>query len=83
MIAVPGAMTSAYLALRLFLGEFDRVQVPFDQIFEHVADGEAKAGLIIHEGQLTYAEEGFVKIMDLGEWWMRPDRAAAAAGRAT
>jgi 1,4-dihydroxy-6-naphthoate synthase len=72
MIAVPGAMTSAYLALRLFLGnEFDCVQVPFDQIFDHVSAGGAKAGLIIHEGQLTYAAEGFVKILDLGEWWLR------------
>jgi 1,4-dihydroxy-6-naphthoate synthase len=72
MIAVPGAMTSAYLALRLFLGnEFDCVQVPFDRIFDHVSSGGAKAGLIIHEGQLTYAAEGFVKILDLGEWWLR------------
>jgi 1,4-dihydroxy-6-naphthoate synthase len=71
MIAVPGAMTSAYLALRLFLGEFDCEQVPFDKIFDHVASGGAKAGLIIHEGQLTYATEGFVKVMDLGEWWLR------------
>ena len=70
-IAVPGAMTSAYLALRLFLGAFDATQVPFDQIFSDVASGRAQAGLIIHEGQLTYAAEGFVKILDLGEWWLR------------
>jgi len=70
-IAVPGAMTSAYLALRLFLGEFAAEQVPFDQIFSHVAAGLSQAGLIIHEGQLTYASEGFVKILDLGEWWLR------------
>jgi 1,4-dihydroxy-6-naphthoate synthase len=70
-IAVPGAMTSAYLALRLFLGEFDAAQVPFDEIFGKVSAGEAQAGLIIHEGQLTYASEGFVKILDLGEWWLR------------
>ncbi|MGA3171045.1 MAG: MqnA/MqnD/SBP family protein [Chthoniobacteraceae bacterium] len=71
LIAVPGAMTSAYLALRLFLGEFDAEQAPFDKIFEHVSAGLSHAGLIIHEGQLTYAAEGFVKILDLGEWWKR------------
>jgi 1,4-dihydroxy-6-naphthoate synthase len=71
LIAVPGAMTSAFLALRLFMGEFDASQVPFDQIFSHVASGRSQAGLIIHEGQLTYAAEGFVKILDLGEWWRR------------
>ena len=70
-IAVPGAMTSAYLALRLFMGEVDAVQIPFDQIFHHVATAQSQAGLIIHEGQLTYAAEGFVKIIDLGEWWRR------------
>ncbi len=71
MIAVPGKMTSAFLALQLFLGEFDYVVVPFDQIFEAVKDGRADAGLIIHEGQLTYAQSGFQKIVDLGEWWKR------------
>ena len=70
-IAVPGAMTSAFLALRLFLGEFDATQVAFDKIFAHVASGQSQAGLIIHEGQLTYAAEGFVKILDLGDWWRR------------
>jgi len=71
-IAVPGAMTSAYLALRLFMdAEVDALQVPFDEIFGHVASGQSHAGLIIHEGQLTYAAEGFVKILDLGEWWRR------------
>jgi 1,4-dihydroxy-6-naphthoate synthase len=70
-IAVPGAMTSAYLATRLFIGEFDARMVPFDQIFDHVASGQSEAGLIIHEGQLTYAEHGFVKIIDLGDWWLR------------
>lgn len=71
LIAVPGAMTSAYLALRLFLGEFDSVVVPFDQIFHHVLSIKSDVGLIIHEGQLTYEREGFVKILDLGEWWKR------------
>jgi 1,4-dihydroxy-6-naphthoate synthase len=68
-IAVPGKMTSAFLALQLYLGEFDYVVVPFDRIFEAVRDGEADAGLIIHEGQLTYERAGFEKIVDLGEWW--------------
>lgn len=67
--AVPGEMTSAFLALRLFLGEFDYVVVPFDQIFEAVKSGTADAGLIIHEGQLTYEKTGFEKLVDLGEWW--------------
>jgi 1,4-dihydroxy-6-naphthoate synthase len=69
LIAVPGKMTSAYLALQLFLGEFEHVVVPFDQIFAAVKSGEAAAGLIIHEGQLTYAAAGFKKLLDLGEWW--------------
>ena len=71
VIAVPGKMTSAFLALQLFAGEFDYVVVPFDQIFEAVKSGRADAGLIIHEGQLTYARSGFQKILDLGEWWKR------------
>jgi 1,4-dihydroxy-6-naphthoate synthase len=70
-IAVPGKMTSAFLALQLFAGEFDYVVVPFDQIFEEVKSGRADAGLIIHEGQLTYESSGFEKVIDLGEWWKR------------
>ena len=70
-IAVPGLMTSAYLALRLYLGDFDHLVVPFDQIFDAVKRGAATAGLIIHEGQLTYAQSGFTKVVDLGEWWKR------------
>ena len=70
-IAVPGKMTSAFLALQLFLGKFDFVVVPFDQIFDAVNNGRADAGLIIHEGQLTYARSGFKKVIDLGEWWKR------------
>jgi 1,4-dihydroxy-6-naphthoate synthase len=70
-IAVPGRMTSAYLALQLYLGDFDHVVVPFDQIFDAVREGKADAGLIIHEGQLTYARSGFAKVVDLGEWWKR------------
>jgi 1,4-dihydroxy-6-naphthoate synthase len=71
VIAVPGEMTSAFLALQLFLGKFDYVVVPFDKIFDAVRSGRADAGLIIHEGQLTYAQAGFEKIVDLGEWWKR------------
>jgi len=70
-IAVPGKMTSAFLALQLFLGEFNFVVVPFDKILDAVESGRADAGLIIHEGQLTYARSGFEKIVDLGEWWKR------------
>jgi 1,4-dihydroxy-6-naphthoate synthase len=69
LIAVPGTMTSAFLALQLYLGEFKYIVVPFDEIFERVRSGRAEAGLIIHEGQLTYAHSGFTKIIDLGEWW--------------
>lgn len=70
-IAVPGEMTSATLALRLFGGETvaRRIAVPFDRIFEAVLKGEADAGVCIHEGQLTYAEEGLNAILDLGVWW--------------
>ena len=70
-IAVPGKTTSAFLALQLFLGEFDFVVVPFDEIFDAVKTGRADAGLIIHEGQLTYVRSGFQKVIDLGEWWKR------------
>src|SRR5881394_1493526 len=68
-VAVPGKMTSAFLALQLFLGEFDYVVVPFDQIFDVVRNGQADLGLIIHEGQLTYGKSGFEKVVDLGQWW--------------
>lgn len=71
-IAVPGKMTSAYLAAQLFLGkDFRHIVVPFDEIFSAVHAGKADAGLIIHEGQLTYREEGLVSAHDLGEWWKR------------
>ncbi|HEY3176569.1 MAG TPA: MqnA/MqnD/SBP family protein [Candidatus Polarisedimenticolia bacterium] len=68
-IAVPGLMTSAYLALRLAIGEFDHIVVPFDRILSSVASGEAGAGLLIHEGQLTWAREGMHRVIDLGLWW--------------
>src|SRR5258706_12675446 len=68
-IAVPGTMTSAFLALRLFLGDFDYDVLPFDQIMEAVQSGQAEAGLLIHEGQLTHGQLGLHKVVDLGEWW--------------
>ena len=68
-IAIPGTLTTAYLALRLYEPEFDYVVVPFDRIQQAVLDGQAEAGLLIHEGQLTYQDEGLKKIVDLGEWW--------------
>jgi len=68
-IAVPGEMTTAYLTLRLAIGETETVVIPFDQIMDAVERGEADAGLLIHEGQLTYSSRGFEKIIDLGEWW--------------
>jgi len=71
VIAVPGKMTSGFLALQLYLGEFKHLVVPFDQIFDALKKGDADAGLIIHEGQLTYAQSGFEKIVDLGKWWKR------------
>ena len=71
VIAVPGKMTSAFLALQLYLGDFEHIVVPFDQIFDTVKSGRADAGLIIHEGQLTYAKSGFEKIIELGEWWKK------------
>jgi 1,4-dihydroxy-6-naphthoate synthase len=69
-IAVPGLMTTAYLALRLCVGDVKTAVVPFDQIMDAVERGEVDAGLLIHEGQLTYAARGFNKVIDLGEWWM-------------
>ena len=68
-IAVPGLMTSAYLALRLAIGECETIVVPFDQIFNAVKKGDAEVGLIIHEGQLTYERENLSLILDLGAWW--------------
>jgi 1,4-dihydroxy-6-naphthoate synthase len=69
-IAVPGRMTTAFLVLRLFLGDFRFREVPFDQIPDEVKSGRADAGLLIHEGQLTYEAEGLRKVVDLGEWWL-------------
>jgi 1,4-dihydroxy-6-naphthoate synthase len=69
-IAVPGRMTTAFLGLRLRLGEFNWREVPFDEIMDEVSSGKADAGLLIHEGQLTYGDAGLQKIIDLGEWWL-------------
>ena len=72
-IAVPGTMTSAFLALQLWLerpaASLNFVVVPFDRIFQAVRSGQAEAGLIIHEGQLTYQNEGLALCQDLGAWW--------------
>ncbi|MDR0391097.1 MAG: ABC transporter substrate-binding protein [Planctomycetaceae bacterium] len=75
-VAIPGELTSAFLALQLYFAETERknvefVNVPFDKIINSVKSGETNAGLIIHEGQLTYEREGFRLIVDLGVWWMR------------
>jgi 1,4-dihydroxy-6-naphthoate synthase len=68
-IAIPGTMTTAYLTLKLFQPDFEAVVVPFDQIMDAVRQGSVDAGLLIHEGQLTYASHYLHKIVDLGEWW--------------
>lgn len=68
-IAIPGELTSAFLALRIFNNKFDYVVVPFDKIIDAVLNGDADAGLLIHEGQLFYKEKGLDKVLDLGEWW--------------
>ena len=69
-IVVPGALTTSFLALRLVLGDFRYRELPFEQIPEEIASGRASAGLLIHEGQLTFESHGLVKILDLGEWWL-------------
>jgi 5,8-dihydroxy-2-naphthoate synthase len=68
-IAIPGLMTTAFLALKLFEPDFEHVVVPFDKIIDAVKGGLVEGGLLIHEGQLTHAREGLHKILDLGEWW--------------
>jgi 1,4-dihydroxy-6-naphthoate synthase len=68
-IAIPGTMTSAYLALKLFFPQAQTVVVPFDQIMEHVLEGKSDVGLLIHEGQLTYQDAGLHLVADMGEWW--------------
>ena len=68
-IAVPGELTSAFLALKLYNPDFEHVVVPFDEIIDYVQKGKADAGLLIHEGQLFYKQMGLYKVIDLGEWW--------------
>lgn len=68
-IAVPGLLTTAVLALKIYEPDFSHIVVPFDQILDYVKEGKADAGLIIHEGQLTYQRYGLEKVVDLGEWW--------------
>jgi 1,4-dihydroxy-6-naphthoate synthase len=68
-VAVPGTMTTAYLALKLFAPKIETAVVPFDKIIPEVIAGKYEAGLIIHEGQLTYERSGLNRILDLGKWW--------------
>jgi 1,4-dihydroxy-6-naphthoate synthase len=68
-IGIPGKLTSAYLTLQMFDPDFRAVILPFDEIQQAVLDGKVDAGLLIHEGQLTYAADGLKKVVDLGEWW--------------
>ncbi len=68
-VAIPGTLTTAYLVLQLFEPDFDHTVVPFDEIQPAVIAGDVEAGLLIHEGQLTYADDGLRKLVDLGEWW--------------
>jgi 1,4-dihydroxy-6-naphthoate synthase len=70
-IVVPGRLTTAFLVLKMALGgQFASRSLPFDQIIDEVTSGRADAGVLIHEGQLTYEDEGLVKVLDLGEWWL-------------
>ncbi len=68
-IAVPGTLTTAYLVLKLYEPDFEEVVLPFDRVMDAVESKEADAGLVIHEGQLSYKDRGLVKVVDLGQWW--------------
>jgi len=68
-LVVPGRLTTAFLATRLALGDVRHRHIPFDRILDEVREGRAEAGVVIHEGQLTYGGAGLVKVLDLGEWW--------------
>jgi len=70
-IAIPGKLTTAYLALQLFAPGIETEVVPFDQIIPQIMEGKHEAGLIIHEGQLTYSKSGLQRVVDLGRWWMK------------
>ena len=69
LVAVPGTLTTAYLALKLFAPDARTTVVPFDRVLEEVSEGRAELGLVIHEGQLTYGGSGLHKVLDLGAWW--------------
>ncbi len=69
-IAVPGKLTTAYLVLRLYEPDFEEVVIPFDKVLDAVAEGRVDAGLVIHEGQLSYQDRGLKGFVDLGKWWM-------------
>ena len=71
VVAIPGTLTSAFLTLRLFEPEVQYKVVPFDKILDEVQKGKYDAGLLIHEGQLTYREMGLHKVIDLGQWWLK------------
>lgn len=71
VIAVPGSLTTAFLVLKIFEPDFTPLVVPFDKVFESVQKQKADAGLVIHEGQLTFADSGLHKVLDLGEWWQK------------
>jgi 1,4-dihydroxy-6-naphthoate synthase len=73
-IAIPGKMTSAFLLLQLMIGKFDYVEMNFSDIPEAVRNGKVDAGLVIHETQLSYQQEGNIKIVDIGEWWDKETR---------
>ena len=68
-VAIPGTQTSAYLGLKLFAPEIETIEMPFDEILPAVVDGKVEAGLLIHEGQLTYSSAGTHLVLDLGKWW--------------
>ncbi|MEN3028213.1 MAG: MqnA/MqnD/SBP family protein [Aquificaceae bacterium] len=68
-VAVPGRLTTAYLVLKLYEPEFEEVVMPFDLVLEAVERGQVEAGLVIHEGQLSYKDRGLKKLLDLGQWW--------------
>ena len=70
-IAIPGKLTTAYLSLKLFQPDFEAVEIPFDKIIDAVQEGRVDAGLIIHEGQLTYGKSGLHLVLDLGKWWKK------------
>jgi len=70
-IAIPGPLTTAYLALQLYEPDFEAVMTPFDEIEDAVVNGEVDAGLLIHEGQLTFGDRGLHLVADMGEWWFQ------------